>query len=58
MKKKILSMLLIATMIVTMCMQTSIAFASQGETEEPFNSTITVYQVIKIHLSLKQVQAA
>ena len=41
MKKKILSMLLIATMIVTMCMQTSIAFASQGETEEPFNSTIT-----------------
>ena len=54
MKKKILSMLLIATMIVTMCMQTSIAFASQGETEEPFNSTITV----KIHLSLKQVQAA
>lgn len=34
-------MLLIATMIVTMCMQTSIAFASQGETEEPFNSTIT-----------------
>ena len=41
MKKKILSMLLIATMIVTMCMQTSVAFASQGETEEPFNSTIT-----------------
>lgn len=34
-------MLLIATMIVTMCMQTSVAFASQGETEEPFNSTIT-----------------